>query len=776
MGERWTLSRMMRWVAALVRVMPHWTWGLSMRSVSIENGSGGSSPGCISTAVQSMVRPSSRGGVPVLSRPSANPSRCKVSDRPSAGASPTRPAGVCRSPMWMSPRRKVPVVSTTAPAPNSRPSASLSPAIRSPRIRRSSASASTTARFGVVQIACCMAFAYSPRSACARGPRTAGPLRRLSTRNWMPPRSATRPIRPSSASISRTRWPLPRPPIAGLHDIAPMVAKRWVTSATLAPMRAAAAAASQPAWPPPTTMTSYRAFIVPNSPSAELLPDCGWSVHFQTVLRLRWGVSRETSHASHARYLRPLFADTKIPKDHVENILHIHPPEELAQCPARQAKLLRHDFLSALLRGALSALQREHGFFEMCALPLARHQGGFRCEEAPGKARERVKQFIDTNTGRAGHKVNSFLLIESGFNSSLHLLLRHQVHFVNHQPSMFVNHQPSMGFGWSLDEGALQCPRLDRSGIDDPQHEVCAGGLLARSPHAFAFDWIVRFANAGGIEHRHRIAAEIEMQSEDIARGARKRRHDRSLAACQPVEQRRLARIRRTRDGNAQAFAQTLALPRARLADLLGQRPNEFESARHHVLRDIVLVGKIDAGLDQSQRLDQPLPPCLGAVAEETPELLVCLSTLCLGLSRDQVGEPFDRGQIHAAVLERAARELPRFRMAQARELCQRGKHRRDHRAAAVHLQLGDVFAGLAVWPGKPQRQPFVDDVSGCRIAHARKRRAPRLRHASDQPFERNARARTRNANDRDRRRRSAGGESKDGIAVGGHSSYSDRT
>src|SRR5438128_2191803 len=36
----------------------------------------------------------------------------------------------------------------------------------------------------------------------------------------MPPASATRPIRPSSASTSRTRCPLPRPPIAGLQDIA----------------------------------------------------------------------------------------------------------------------------------------------------------------------------------------------------------------------------------------------------------------------------------------------------------------------------------------------------------------------------------------------------------------------------------------------------------------------------------------------------------------------------------------------------------------------------
>ena len=44
--------------------------------------------------------------------------------------------------------------------------------------------------------------------------------------------------------------------MAGLQDISPMVSKRCVTSAVRAPMRAAAAAASQPAWPPPTTMTS----------------------------------------------------------------------------------------------------------------------------------------------------------------------------------------------------------------------------------------------------------------------------------------------------------------------------------------------------------------------------------------------------------------------------------------------------------------------------------------------------------------------------------------
>ena len=44
--------------------------------------------------------------------------------------------------------------------------------------------------------------------------------------------------------------------MAGLHDISPMRSSLWVSSNVLAPAREEAAAASQPAWPPPITMTS----------------------------------------------------------------------------------------------------------------------------------------------------------------------------------------------------------------------------------------------------------------------------------------------------------------------------------------------------------------------------------------------------------------------------------------------------------------------------------------------------------------------------------------
>ena len=59
------------------------------------------------------------------------------------------------------------------------------------------------------------------------------------------------------ASISLTICPLAMPPIAGLQLIWAIVCIFMVMSSTLLPRLAAAAAASQPAWPAPTTIISY---------------------------------------------------------------------------------------------------------------------------------------------------------------------------------------------------------------------------------------------------------------------------------------------------------------------------------------------------------------------------------------------------------------------------------------------------------------------------------------------------------------------------------------
>src|SRR5581483_8992799 len=114
-------------------------------------------------------------------------------------------------------------------------------------------------RLGQVLSNRCTSIAYLYLSAWARGPQTAGPLERLSMRNWMPVLSMARPINPPRASISRTICPLASPPIAGLQDIWPILSGSMLTSATRAPRRDAAHAASAPAWPPPITMMSKSA-------------------------------------------------------------------------------------------------------------------------------------------------------------------------------------------------------------------------------------------------------------------------------------------------------------------------------------------------------------------------------------------------------------------------------------------------------------------------------------------------------------------------------------
>ena len=90
----------------------------------------------------------------------------------------------------------------------------------------------------------------------ALGPRTpiAGPLERFSIRNWIRVSSVTIPDIPS-ASISLTICPLAMPPLRIAAHLSNGL-QFMVTSNTLLPILAARRP-PQPAWPAPTTITSY---------------------------------------------------------------------------------------------------------------------------------------------------------------------------------------------------------------------------------------------------------------------------------------------------------------------------------------------------------------------------------------------------------------------------------------------------------------------------------------------------------------------------------------
>jgi len=195
----------------------------------------------------------------------------------SAAGSAIRPPFTILRPMCISPLRKVPAVSTTHGAWNSAPQMVRTPVTRlvlsgcadvggaagpccdaatTDSTRSSSTWSCQMSRLAVSSSTlrhCQMNF---PRSHCARGLHTAGPFERLSIRNCMAVASVTRPMYPPMASISRTICPLAMPPTAGLHDICAILFMSMVMSSVLAPMLALAVAASQPACPPPMTITS----------------------------------------------------------------------------------------------------------------------------------------------------------------------------------------------------------------------------------------------------------------------------------------------------------------------------------------------------------------------------------------------------------------------------------------------------------------------------------------------------------------------------------------
>ncbi len=173
-------------------------------------------------------------------------------------------------PTCISPLRNVPLVSTTDLALNTAPNAVLTPvttrrpppADASPSVPQASEKTNSTTsscqryRPGVFSSIWRHISEKRMRSDCARGLHIAGPLERFNMRNCIAVRSVTIPIIPPMASTSLTICPLAIPPTAGLQLIWAILLRSMVISNVRAPIRADAEAASQPAWPAPTTITS----------------------------------------------------------------------------------------------------------------------------------------------------------------------------------------------------------------------------------------------------------------------------------------------------------------------------------------------------------------------------------------------------------------------------------------------------------------------------------------------------------------------------------------
>ena len=136
------------WVRSFVCVIPQLIWRAIGRSLRKENIVGSSSPGCCSSLLQSIVRPSRRGGVPVFSLPRSRPSPISCAASRKDGSSPIRPPARRSGPMCMTPFKKVPAVRTTERAPIRVPSARTTPLAMPASTKISATSPSTIDKRG----------------------------------------------------------------------------------------------------------------------------------------------------------------------------------------------------------------------------------------------------------------------------------------------------------------------------------------------------------------------------------------------------------------------------------------------------------------------------------------------------------------------------------------------------------------------------------------------------------------------------------------------------
>src|SRR5512143_2960612 len=162
-----------------------------------------------------------------------------------------------------------------------------------------------------------------------------------------------RPISPPRASISRTRCPFANPPLAGLHDMSPMASALIVNRRVEHPIRAAASAASQPACPPPTTMTSY---------------SFGYSYGEPLI------VPRSMFHVEHSvnSQCYQSLAHTELAEDRVEDLFRSDLPQQLREGPGGLPDVRRGKFeREPLLRRRLRAGEGRQRLLDRQPLPRA---------------------------------------------------------------------------------------------------------------------------------------------------------------------------------------------------------------------------------------------------------------------------------------------------------------------------------------------------------------------------------------------------------------------
>ena len=186
-----------------------------------------------------------------------NPKSTNLSVRCLEYANALGPSFIVNSPINILEFKYTPVANITALASYLHPNLVTTPVTTCPSCNISTTSSITISILGLSSKVFFISVWYLYLSACPLKEWTAGPLAVFNILLCISVLSAFIPICPPKASISFTNCPFPVPPIDGLQGIKAIESKDIVTTNVLWPILAVARAASQPACPAPTTITSY---------------------------------------------------------------------------------------------------------------------------------------------------------------------------------------------------------------------------------------------------------------------------------------------------------------------------------------------------------------------------------------------------------------------------------------------------------------------------------------------------------------------------------------
>jgi hypothetical protein len=128
--------------------------------------------------------------------------------------------------------------------------------------------------------------------------------------------------------------------------------------------------------------------------------------------------------------------------------------------------------------------------------------------------------------------------------------------------------------------------------------------------------------------------------------------------------------------------------------------------------RNVILVGEIQIGLDQCTRLQQSPRPSSIQVRQATFRLSNGKPPLHLRLRRNQIGQALGFSEIHPAVFEGPARELPRLRKANTRQTGQFRKNCRHNRPSPMDLQFSAVLTGKRLGRLKMENDTLIQKLS----------------------------------------------------------------